>query len=201
MATMFCRTSPMIRNAAVQSCKTPQASFAPIVAASYSTSCTSRRQPTASRPSSITTRHCTAQWPRQQHRQSIVFPVRSVRHASTTTTTPDPTAPTSPSTSAEAETLTWNRFLALRKTRRRIGLVCSIFGAIGMTGVGATVVSSYDLDQWAKATFGLDEIVSTGLLCLGFTGVGWLLGPSVGSGVFGLMYRRLGSQIAVVSWC
>jgi len=68
-----------------------------------------------------------------------------------------------------------------------------------MTGVGATVVSSYDLDQWAKATFGLDEIVSTGLLCLGFTGLGWLLGPSVGSGVFKAMYRRVGGQIAVVS--
>lgn len=189
----------MIRNAVVQSCKTPQASFAPIVAASYSTSSNCTREPTASRPSSNTTQRCTAQWPRQQSRQSIIFSVRSLRHASTTTTTPDPTAPIPPSTSAEIETLTWNRFLALRKTRRRIGLVCSIFGAIGMTGVGATVVSSYDLDQWAKATFGLDEIVSTGLLCLGFTGLGWLLGPSVGSGVFKAMYRRVGGQIAVVS--
>ena len=39
-----------------------------------------------------------------------------------------------------------------------------------------------------------------GLMTVGSGGVGWLLGPFVGNAVFGVVHRRVGGQIAEVSF-
>ncbi|KAF2141742.1 uncharacterized protein K452DRAFT_308810 [Aplosporella prunicola CBS 121167] len=97
---------------------------------------------------------------------------------------------------APNETLTWNRFLGLRKTRRRIGLVASVASAVAATAAGANIMMAYDLDTVGAATLGMDSIFVMGLGVVASGGVGWLAGPAVGDAVFKVLYRRLGPQIA-----
>ncbi|KAF4309477.1 Mitochondrial import protein Pam17 [Botryosphaeria dothidea] len=96
---------------------------------------------------------------------------------------------------AEANTLTWNRFLALRKTRRRLSLFCSIAAAIASTAVGVNLVLGYDVDSLGAQTFGLDPFIVMGLSTVACGCVGWLLGPAIGDGMFRLVYRKIGRQI------
>jgi len=105
------------------------------------------------------------------------------------------TAP-SPSTSTSVEPLTWNRFLALRKTRRRISLVASILSAIGCTSVGIVVLSSQEVDSLGAQMLGLDPIIVLGLSTVACGLVGWLIGPFFGNAVFNLWYKNLRPQIA-----
>lgn len=101
---------------------------------------------------------------------------------------------------AEANTLTWNRFLALRKTRRRLSLFCSIAAAIASTAVGVNLVLGYDVDSLGAQTFGLDPFIVMGLSTVACGCVGWLLGPAIGDGMFRLVYRKIGRQIVEVSF-
>ncbi|KAH7062318.1 mitochondrial import protein Pam17-domain-containing protein [Macrophomina phaseolina] len=124
----------------------------------------------------------------------LISSTRSARAAATTANASSTTA--SSNAAAEADTLTWNRFLALRKTRRRLSLFCSIAAGIASTAVGANIVLGYDIDSFGAQTFGLDPFVVMGLSMVGCGCVGWLLGPAIGDGVFRLIYRRIGKQIA-----
>ncbi len=117
------------------------------------------------------------------------------RFASSSATSPDaPTAAHLPQTT----TLTWNDYLALRKTRRRYNLVASIFISLGTTSVGITVLSQQNFDQLG-GLFGLDPFIVLGLATASSGAVGWLLGPFVGNAVFGMVHRGIRGQIAEVS--
>jgi import inner membrane translocase subunit TIM23 len=94
--------------------------------------------------------------------------------------------------------LTWNRFLALRKTRRRISLVASIISASGAIAVGIVVLSTQDVDSMGAQMLGLDPIIVLGLSTVACGLVGWLIGPFFGNAFFNLMYKRLRGQIAMV---
>lgn len=98
-----------------------------------------------------------------------------------------------------ADTLTWNRFLALRKTRRRLSLVCSVAAAIASTAVGINILLASDIDSLGAQTFGLDPIIVTGMGTVACGCIGWLLGPAIGDGLFRIAYRRIGKQIVEVS--
>ncbi|KAK7521942.1 presequence translocated-associated motor subunit pam-17 [Phyllosticta citriasiana] len=119
-----------------------------------------------------------------------------VRHSSTQSAAA--TSPTASSTASNIPdgTLTWNRFLALRKTRRRISLLSSVLAAIASTAGGTYFVLSMNLDSVGATTFGLDPLIVMGLSVIGTGCVGWLLGPALGDAVFRLWYRRIGNQIA-----
>lgn len=106
------------------------------------------------------------------------------------------TAPAAAGTSKTGpEPLTWNRFLALRKQRRRISLVASIVCAAGGAAVGITVLSASDFDLMQ---FGIDPTFVIGGAFIGSALVGWLIGPFFGTAVFNLRYRALRGQIAQV---
>ncbi|KAK5001161.1 TIM23 complex component, partial [Cryomyces antarcticus] len=126
-----------------------------------------------------------------------------VRHASTTTpsstptSSPPPTAnPSSTPPPSQTETLTWNRFLALRKTRRRVNLAASVISGLGFTAVGIPILSQQDLDAMGSQTLGLDPFIMLGLYTAAIGAVGWMVGPVVGNQVFGLWFRGLKGQIA-----
>lgn len=51
----------------------------------------------------------------------------------------------------------------------------------------------------AFSVFGLDPFLVSGMTMLGCGAVGWLLGPVIGSGVFGVVYRGVTTEIAAVS--
>lgn len=62
-----------------------------------------------------------------------------------------------------------------------------------------TALTTFNMDQ--MNVFGLDPVVVLGLITAGSGGVGWLLGPFLGNAVFGMAHRRVGAQIAEVSFC
>lgn len=90
--------------------------------------------------------------------------------------------------------LDWNTFFKLRTRRRRIQVVFSVasgflgfFAGMGVltTGVAEPLVSQVPLDP----------IVTMGLMTFACGGVGWLVGPSIGSQLFYLMNRQFTRQI------
>ncbi|KAK7542382.1 presequence translocated-associated motor subunit pam-17 [Phyllosticta citribraziliensis] len=177
------------------------ANFVPCVnTASYSTKAPQRSSSIALQPS-----HQTKRTPSLTItvRPQLAQPSRTaplVRHSSTQSAAANATAsPTASSTTPPSPdgTLTWNRFLAMRKTRRRISLLSSVLAAIASTAGGTYFVLSMNLDSVGATTFGLDPLIVMGLSVIGTGCVGWLLGPALGDAVFRLWYRRIGSQIAV----
>ncbi|KAI9884164.1 MAG: hypothetical protein M1823_004053 [Watsoniomyces obsoletus] len=92
--------------------------------------------------------------------------------------------------------LDWNTFFRLRKVRRRYDVVSSVFTSAGGLYIGFYILSNYNLDTSGGNVFGLDPFVFLGLGTVAFGALGWLVGPSAGNAVFGLIYRRHAKQMA-----
>jgi len=125
----------------------------------------------------------------------------AIRHASTT---PEVSSTTSPaSTTADTATrpskqLTWNDFLALRRTRRKISVVASSFSAVAVTYTGLKIFIDQGYDGTLAVNFGLDPLMVTGLSAIGMLAVGWLVGPFFGNAIFNLRYRGIRGDIESV---
>jgi import inner membrane translocase subunit TIM23 len=89
------------------------------------------------------------------------------------------------------EPLTWNRFLQLRKVRRRINLVTSIIGAAGCVAGSAYLISSHNVDTLASQYLGLDAFITMGIIVVTTVATGWLIGPFFGNALFSLRYRSI----------
>ncbi|KAL6862613.1 TIM23 complex component [Amphichorda felina] len=91
--------------------------------------------------------------------------------------------------------LDWNTFFKLRLRRRRIQVFFSAtMGVVGFAAGAALLPTG--LAEPLVSQIPLDPFISLGLLTVAFAGVGWLVGPSIGSQVFYMANRRLKSQIA-----
>ncbi|KJZ80146.1 hypothetical protein HIM_00860 [Hirsutella minnesotensis 3608] len=100
----------------------------------------------------------------------------------------------SASTSSSSTPLDWNSFFTLRLRRRRIQVAISLAtGALG-GGAGAVLLST-GLAEPLVAQVPLDPFFTLGLMTLACAGIGWLVGPSIGSQVFYLLNRRLKPQM------
>lgn len=95
--------------------------------------------------------------------------------------------------------LDWDSFFKLRASRRRYSLASSIVSSLVSTSVGVQVLSSQDLEALGAQVMGLDPFVVLGLATAACGAVGWLVGPAVGNGVWGLVYRRYKPSVATVS--
>ncbi|KAK6587351.1 hypothetical protein PZA11_000641 [Diplocarpon coronariae] len=131
----------------------------------------------------------------QLAKRNTAFKISSpvVRYASTaasTTTTP-------PEASAQStELLDWNTFFKLRKTRRWYQLGSSVSTGIGGFVLGAQALTSADMDALVSQ-IPLDPFVTLGLITFSCGGVGWLLGPIVGTGLFNWRNRKFREQMDV----
>jgi import inner membrane translocase subunit TIM23 len=121
--------------------------------------------------------------------------VRCASTASASSQTPGHQNP-SPNTSG---TLTWNRFLTLRRTRRKISVVASSISAVATTYAGLRVFIERGYDTALSASLGLDPILTTGLSTLAFLAVGWLVGPFFGNAAFNMRYSSIRKEIENVS--
>ncbi|XXG94017.1 TIM23 complex component [Hypoxylon texense] len=151
----------------------------------------------------LSQRQCTARTAKSV--PSIKFPTQSIvrrparvqcqfnaprRHASTTTTT------TTAAAESSTPTLDWNTFFTLRKTRRRFQLASSLLTmAVGGTA-GAVLLVSIDMD-WLLTKVPMDPFFALGIITLGFGGLGWLAGPSLGSALFYSFKRGVKKPMAV----
>lgn len=95
--------------------------------------------------------------------------------------------------------LDWNSFFKLRASRRRYSLASSIATSLLSTTIGVQVLSSQDLESLGAQVMGLDPFVVLGLATAACGAVGWLAGPVVGNGIWGLVYRRFKPSVATVS--
>lgn len=105
------------------------------------------------------------------------------------------------STSAAKEEvkLDWDSFFKLRASRRRYSLASSIATSLASTAVGVQVLSGQDLESLGAQVMGLDPFVVLGMATAACGAVGWLAGPMVGNGIWGLVYRRFKPSVAIVS--
>ncbi|OTA98499.1 hypothetical protein M426DRAFT_40087, partial [Hypoxylon sp. CI-4A] len=93
-------------------------------------------------------------------------------------------------------TLDWNSFFTLRKTRRRFQLGSSILTmAIGGTA-GAILLVNMDM-EWLLTKVPMDPFFALGIMTLGFAGLGWLAGPSLGSALFYTFKRGVKKPMAI----
>lgn len=95
--------------------------------------------------------------------------------------------------------LDWDSFFKLRASRRRYSLASSIISSLVSTTVGVQVLSSQDLEALGAQVMGLDPFVVLGMATAACGAAGWLVGPAVGNGVWGLVYRRYKPSVATVS--
>lgn len=134
--------------------------------------------------------------------QSSTPPSQCLRHASTNPTSSTSIAsatdlPPSTSSPPSASSLTWNDYLALRRSRRHYNLASSVSTAACTTYGGLYVLNSY-FDQLATLT-GFDPLIILALGGVSSAGAGWLSGPILGSAVFRMFHRKVQGEMVVVS--
>lgn len=136
-------------------------------------------------------------------------PAAARRHASTSTDhDADAAAASRAAQRAEAYArsnpdmppLDWNSFFQLRKTRRRWQVGFSALMSLGCGAAGAVVLGSGAADA-LTGQIPLDPILTLGLITLGCTAMGWVVGPSLGNAVFYLIKRKYKAPMTVVSSC
>lgn len=92
--------------------------------------------------------------------------------------------------------LDWNSFFQLRKTRRRWQVGFSALMSLGCGAAGAVVLGSGAADALTNQ-IPLDPILTLGLITLGCTAMGWVVGPSLGNAVFYLIKRKYKAPMTV----
>jgi import inner membrane translocase subunit TIM23 len=120
----------------------------------------------------------------------------AVRRASTAPSAASPSS-TNPATTPHQQ-LTWNDFLALRRTRRKISVAASSISAIATTYSGLRIFIDQGLDGALAMNFGLDPLMVTGFSAIGMMAIGWLVGPFFGNAIFNLRYRSIRSDLEIV---
>lgn len=116
---------------------------------------------------------------------------RIIRRAQSTTAAADAAA------DAGGQRLDWNSFFKLRKTRRRWQLAFSVV-MLGVSGsAGAAILASGIADP-IVSQIPLDPFLTLGFMVMGFSALGWLMGPSIGSAVFNTLNRQWKKQITLV---
>ncbi|OAA52781.1 Mitochondrial import protein Pam17 [Beauveria brongniartii RCEF 3172] len=103
-------------------------------------------------------------------------------------------APNTGRSAASTAALDWNSFFQLRVKRRRIQMVFSLVSGILGGAAGAVALSSGAGDSLIGMV-PLDPFVTLGIATMCAGGLGWLIGPSLGSQVFYLLNRRYKTQM------
>ncbi|KAI0807916.1 mitochondrial import protein Pam17 [Fomes fomentarius] len=91
---------------------------------------------------------------------------------------------------AEQETLGWQEYLAIRKRKRRWETAVTIPTTIGGFVGGISYFGNLEMDP-SKPIFNIDPMFVYGAATLGCAGLGYLVGPVIGSSIWRLTHRRL----------
>jgi len=118
-----------------------------------------------------------------------------VRYNSSVSSSPN-TPARATTTPKNGEVLDWDTFFKLRKSRRRIQLVSSVGTTLGGMVAGAQVLARSDMDA-IVGQIPLDPFITLGLITFSCGGIGWLLGPIVGTGIFNMMNGKHRAQMAM----
>ncbi|CAL1705662.1 unnamed protein product [Somion occarium] len=105
------------------------------------------------------------------------------KQAGSTTTKPAPSQ-------AEKESLPWSEYLAIRRRKRRWETAVTIPLTIAGFAGGVMYFGSLEMDP-TKPIFNVDPMVVYGVATLGCAGLGYLIGPVIGSACWRTTHRRL----------
>lgn len=129
----------------------------------------------------------------QNSKSSLSHPIRFASTASPASASSP--SPHDPSPAPAAGQLTWNRFLELRRTRRKISVVASSFSAVTTTFFGLKAFMQGGYDATLSASLGIDPILAAGFSTIGFMAMGWLIGPFFGGALFNARYAGIRKDI------
>ncbi|KAH7312465.1 mitochondrial import protein Pam17, partial [Stachybotrys elegans] len=90
--------------------------------------------------------------------------------------------------------LDWDTFFKLRLRRRRIQLFFSLTSSLA-AGFGGAIMLSTGAAEPIVSMFPLDPIFTLGFMVIACAGMGWLIGPSIGSQVFYLSNNQIKQQM------
>lgn len=105
--------------------------------------------------------------------------------ATSTNTNPSNASATTTTTTTS---LTWNDFFRLRQRRRFLNVGSSLLTSVLSLGSGLGIIAAQDLES--LQIFGLDPLIASALVCIGFMAGGWLAGPFLGTMLFRLFVGR-----------
>ncbi|KFA53460.1 hypothetical protein S40293_03480 [Stachybotrys chartarum IBT 40293] len=103
--------------------------------------------------------------------------------------------PTSANVGVEP-TLDWNTFFKLRLRRRRVQVLFSITSSL-VGGVGGALLLSTGVAEPLVSLIPLEPYVTLGIMVITFAGMGWLVGPIIGSEVFYMLNGKVKKQIRI----
>jgi len=117
--------------------------------------------------------------------------VKTQRVFSRAQSTVSKTKPTTASVEPKLETvLTWPSYLAIRHSKRKWQMAamipCALLGFVG----GAAYFGNLDVDPM-KPIMGIDPFFFYGVCTVGCVGAGAIIGPTIGTSLWRLQYRRL----------
>lgn len=119
------------------------------------------------------------------------------RNTSTSTQASSPSShPTS--TANTPVKLDWNTFFQLRASRRKYSLISSVLAAFTTTTAGGQVLATQNLESLGAQIMGFDPLIVLGLATAASGALGWLAGPFLGNGLWGLVYRKYRGAVAIV---
>ena len=95
----------------------------------------------------------------------------------------------SSATLPKADLLSWDEFLRLRRERRFAGLIGSASTSILGVFVGIQVFGMHEIDP-TQTIWGFDPYVMNILFVLGCGVFGWLIGPTMGRGVWNIFHLQ-----------
>ncbi|KAI0404811.1 Pam17-domain-containing protein [Xylaria palmicola] len=157
---------------------------------------------------SLAQKPCAARAPSRQASTKVSFPTAprkptsfqcqfAARRSASTASASSATAGSSAGAPSSPEAkLDWNGFFQLRKTRRRFQLASSIVTMTVGGTTGAVLLVNMNMD-WLLSKVPMDPIFSLGIITLSFAGLGWLMGPSLGSVIFYTAKRGVKRPMAV----
>ncbi|KAI0351519.1 Pam17-domain-containing protein [Trametes cingulata] len=90
----------------------------------------------------------------------------------------------------EKETLPWQEYLAIRKRKRRWETAVTIPATVAGFVAGFSYFANMEMDP-TKPIFNIDPMWVYGGATLGCAGLGYLIGPVIGSSIWRLTHRRL----------
>lgn len=139
----------------------------------------------------------TAQFPpRRQSSLGQYGPSYQVIHHYSTDSASLDSSPTS-SSLPPSTSLTWNDYLALRRSRRNYNLVASVATCAGSTASGLLLVNNYF--ELIGSYIALDPLFIIIIGTVASAGIGWLSGPILGNAVFRMFHRRVTGEMAEVN--
>lgn len=162
--------------------------FAPSKAAQHTT----KRTVSSTRSSVLSQK--TSQSASLSHPSKTAF----ARCASTSTSTNSTTPANTSASPTGQSTLTWNEYLKLRRTRRYVNLGASIFSGAGSIVAATPLIAEFEIETIGAQLTGLDPMFVIGGSLMGIGGVGWLMGPFLGTAIFKIWKSSVATEFTRV---